>query len=155
MAKKKPTKRKPGTSIAAVQATQIEQVIHVIRGERVMLDTDLAGLYGVEVKALNQQVRRNKERFPADFMFQLTEEEWAALRSQFATLNGGRGRHRKYLPYAFTQNGVAMLSSVLRSRRGPGQHRDHACVCADAAVVGNARRIGPADRSFGRDRRFA
>ena len=117
MAKKKPTEPKPATSIAAVQAAQIEQVIHVIRGERVMLDTDLAELYGVEVKALNQQVRRNQDRFPADFMFQLTEEEWAALRSQFVTLNAGRGRHRKYAPYAFTQNGVAMLSSVLRSPR--------------------------------------
>jgi len=117
MAKKKPTKPKPATSIAAVQAEQIEQVIHVIRGERVMLDTNLANLYGVEVKALNQQLRRNQDRFPADFMFQLTDEEWGALRSQSATLNAGRGRHRKYLPYAFTQNGVAMLSSVLRSPR--------------------------------------
>ena len=77
--------------MAAVQAKQIEQVIHVIRGERVMLDTDLAGLYGVEVRRLNEQVRRNQERFPADFMFRLTEEEWAALRSQLATLNAGRG----------------------------------------------------------------
>jgi len=117
MAKKKPTKPKPTTSIAAVQAEQIEQVIHVIRGERVMLDADLAELYGVEVRRLNEQVRRNQDRFPADFMFKLTEEEWAALRSQFATLNAGRGRHRKYLPNAFTQNGVAMLSSVLRSPR--------------------------------------
>jgi hypothetical protein len=153
MAKKKPTKRKAATSIPAVQAQQIEQAIHVIRGERVMLDADLAGLYGVEVKALNQQVRRNMDRFPADFMFQLAEEEWAALRSQFVTLNAGRGRHRKYLPYAFTQNGVAMLSSVLRSPRAV--QGNHACVCADAAVVGNARRIGPADCSVGRDRRSA
>jgi len=117
MAKKKPTKPKPATSIAAVQAEKIEQLIHVIRGERVMLDTDLASLYGVEVKVLNQQVRRNQDRFPADFMFQLTDEEWGALRSQFVTLNAGRGRHRKYSPFAFTQNGVAMLSSVLRSPR--------------------------------------
>jgi hypothetical protein len=117
MAKEKRRKPKPATSIAAVQAEQIEQVIHVIRGERVMLDTDLAELYGVEVRRLNEQVRRNQDRFPADFMFQLTDAEWTALRSQFATLNGGRGRHRKYLPYAFTQNGVAMLSSVLRSPR--------------------------------------
>jgi len=98
MAKKKPTKPKPATSIAAVQAEKIEQLIHVIRGERVMLDTDLASLYGVEVKVLNQQVRRNQDRFPADFMFQLTDEEWGALRSQFVTLNAGRGRHRKYSP---------------------------------------------------------
>ena len=85
MAKKKRRKPKPGTSIAAVQAEQIEQVIHVIRGERVMLDTDLAELYGVEVRRLNEQVRRNQDRFPADFMFQLTDAEWTALRSQFAT----------------------------------------------------------------------
>ncbi len=82
-----------------------------------MLDTDLAELYEVEVRALNQQVRRNQDRFPADFMFQLNEQEWAPLRSQFAILNAGRGRHRKYLPYAFTQNDIAMLSSVLRSPR--------------------------------------
>jgi len=72
----------------------------VIRGERVMLDSDLATLYGVEVRRLNEQVRRNQERFPADFTFQLTEEEWGALRSQFATLDAGRGRHRKYAPGA-------------------------------------------------------
>jgi len=83
----------------------------VIRGERVMLDSDLATLYGVEVRRLNEQVRRNQERFPADFTFQLTEEEWGALRSQFATLDAGRGRHRKYLPYAFTP-GATGISPV-------------------------------------------
>ncbi len=82
-----------------------------------MLDFDLAMLYGVEVKVLNQAVRRNKERFPADFMFQLTREEARSLRSQIVTLDIGRGRHRKYLPKAFTEQGVAMLSSVLRSPR--------------------------------------
>jgi hypothetical protein len=82
-----------------------------------MLDADLAVLYGVEVKVLNQAVKRNIERFPEDFMFQLTAEEAATLRSQTVTLKPGRGRHRKYLPYAFTEQGVAMLSSVLRSRR--------------------------------------
>lgn len=117
MAKKKPTRPKPATSIAGVQAERIEKVIHVIRGERVMLDSDIAKLYGVEVRALNQQVRRNEDRFPPDFIFQLTDAEWQALRSQFVTLDAGRGRHRKYMPHAFTQNGVAMLCSVLRSPR--------------------------------------
>jgi hypothetical protein len=88
-----------------------------VRGSRVMLDADLAALYEVEVKALNQAVKRNIERFPGDFMFQLTHEEAEFLRSQSVTLKSGRGQHRKYLPYAFTEQGVAMLSSVLRSQR--------------------------------------
>ena len=92
---------------------KIESLIKVIRGQQVMLDRDLATLYGVEVKRLNEQVKRNIKRFPKDFMFQLTKEE--CLRSQFATLNEGRGQHLKYMPYVFTENGVAMLSSVLRS----------------------------------------
>ncbi len=82
-----------------------------------MLDADLATLYGVSVKALNQAVKRNRRRFPGDFMFQLRANEAPALRSRFVTLERGRGRHRKYLPYAFTEQGVAMLSSVLRSER--------------------------------------
>ena len=82
-----------------------------------MLDTNLAELYGVAVKRLNEQVHRNIKRFPSDFMFQLTPREHEALRSQFATLKHGRGRHPKYLPYAFTEQGVAMLSSVLNSDR--------------------------------------
>lgn len=83
-----------------------------------MLDADLAGLYGVPVKRLNEQVQRNRERFPDDFMFQLSPVEAACLRSQTATLKtGSRGRHRKYLPFAFTEQGVAMLSGVLRSSR--------------------------------------
>jgi hypothetical protein len=82
-----------------------------------MLDADLAVLYGVGVKILNQAVRRNSERFPDDFMFQLTSQEVMALRSQVVTLKAGRGEHRKYRPYAFTEQGVAMLSSVLRSSR--------------------------------------
>lgn len=82
-----------------------------------MLDADLAALYGVEIKALNQAVRRNRDRFPGDFMFQLTAAEAGSLRSQIVTLDKGRGRYRKYLPYAFTEQGVAMLSSVLRSQR--------------------------------------
>lgn len=82
-----------------------------------MLDSDLAKLYEVEVKALNQAVKRNLQRFPADFMFQLSTEEAKALRSQFVTLKSGRGQHRKFLPYAFIEQGVAMLSSVLKSAR--------------------------------------
>ena len=82
-------------------------------GEKVMLSQHLAELYEVEPKILNQAVKRNLERFPEDFMFQLTEEEDALLRSQTVTLKTGRGRHAKYLPYAFTEQGVAMLSSVL------------------------------------------
>ena len=82
-----------------------------------MLDDDLAALYRVEIKALNQAVKRNRLRFPPDFMFRLTRAEAHSLRSQIVTLNRGRGRHRKYLPHAFTEQGVAMLSSVLRSQR--------------------------------------
>jgi phage regulator Rha-like protein len=95
----------------------VAQRIFEIRGQRVMLDTDLADMYGVAAKVLNQAVKRNAERFPEDFMFQLAPEEADSLRSQFVTLKGGRGQHRKYLPYAFTEQGVAMLSSVLRSAR--------------------------------------
>ncbi|MFH1653586.1 MAG: ORF6N domain-containing protein [Pseudomonadota bacterium] len=95
----------------------IEKKIYFIREHRVILDSDLAELYEVSVKILNQAIKRNKSRFPADFMFQLTKEEDQSLRSQFVTLNTGRGQHRKYLPYAFTEQGVAMLSSVLKSKR--------------------------------------
>ncbi len=93
----------------------VKSKIHNIRGNQVMLDSDLAELYGVDVKRLNEQVKRNIDRFPKDFMFQLTDEE--SLRSQFATLNKSRGHHRKYLPFAFTEQGVSMLSSVLRSKK--------------------------------------
>ena len=110
--------------IASVE--QIESQIFLIRGQRVMLDDDLAALYEVEIKVLNQAVKRNLDRFPDDFMFQLSAEEFAdlrsqsgtsSLRSQIVTLKSGRGQHRKYLPYAFTEQGVSMLSSVLRSTR--------------------------------------
>lgn len=85
-----------------------------IRGEKVLLDADLADLYGVETKALNQAVKRNLERFPADFMFQLAPEEWERMRSQIVTSSR---RKISAVPYAFTEQGVAMLSSVLRSQR--------------------------------------
>lgn len=94
---------------------RIERAILLIRGEKVLLDTDLAELYGVEVKHLKRQVKRNIGRFPADFMIQLSKEEHASLRSHFGALK--RGAHAKYPPYAFTEQGVAMLSSVLNSER--------------------------------------
>ena len=95
---------------------RIERNIFLIRGQKVMLDVNLAELYRVETKTLKRAVRRNQERFPRDFMFEMTGREYAALRCHFGTLK--RGAHTKYLPYAFTEQGVAMLSSVLRSSRG-------------------------------------
>jgi ORF6N domain len=97
-------------------APAIEKRIFVVRDRQVMLDEDLADLYGVETKRLIQQVKRNLKRFPEDFMFQLAKSEAAALRSQIATSNEGRGG-RRYAPYVFTEQGVAMLSGVLRSDR--------------------------------------
>jgi len=94
---------------------RIARAIYLLRGQKVLLDSDLAALYGVSTKALNQAVKRNRGRFPHDFMFQLTIEETRSLRSQFVTLK--RGEHLKYRPYAFTEQGVAMLSSVLNSER--------------------------------------
>jgi hypothetical protein len=100
--------------------SRIEHAILVIRGQKVMLDDDLARLYGVEVRALNQAVKRNRARFPPDFMFQLTTVEAAPLRSQIVILEERCGRYRKFRPYAFTEQGVSMLSSVLRSQRAIG-----------------------------------
>lgn len=87
----------------------ITNKIHIIRNQKVMLDYDLATLYEVETKALKQSVKRNIERFPEYFMFELTETEYKSLRSQIVTLEIGRGKHSKYLPFAFTEQGVAML----------------------------------------------
>lgn len=109
----------------------IQNRIYEIRGERVMLDRDLAALYETETKRLKEAVKRNIKRFPKDFMFQLTKQEWESLRfqietlekqdnplrTQIATLKTGRGQHSKYLPYAFTEQGVAMLSGILSSDR--------------------------------------
>lgn len=100
-----------------VPVEHITRSILVLRGQRVLLDAELAALYGVEIRVLVQAVKRNWTRFPEDFMFQLSAAEWTALRSHLVTLKTGRGRHRKYLPYAFTEQGVAMLSSVLKSGR--------------------------------------
>ena len=101
--------------IKGIDRINIESLIRIVRGQQVMLDSDLAMLYGVETKRLNEQVKRNLNRFPEDFMFQLTQDEAVRSRSQIATLNTQRGQNIKYLPYAFTRNGIAMLSSVLRS----------------------------------------
>ena len=112
-----PRKQPPTAAALPVPLEQIERRIYLIRGVKVMLDRDLADLYGVPTKGFNQAVKRNKRRFPEDFMFRLTAPEARILRSQSVTLDGGPGRHSKYAPYAFTEQGVAMLASVLRSRR--------------------------------------
>lgn len=101
---------------ALVPTERIANMILLLRGVKVMIDRDLAELYGVETKVFNQAVRRNTDRFPDDFMFQLSKGEFNTLRSQIVTLKG-RGKHPKYLPLAFTEQGVAMLSSVLHSKR--------------------------------------
>jgi ORF6N domain len=93
----------------------ISNKIYFIRNQKVMLDSDLALLYGIETKRLKEAVKRNITRFPEDFMFELTEIEYDSLRSQIATLKKGRGQHQKYLPSVFTEHGVLMLSSVLNS----------------------------------------
>ncbi len=100
-----------------VAANVIEGKIYLIRGQKVLLDSDLAELYGVTTKRLNEQVGRNADRFPKDFMFQLTTNEFESLRSHFATLKKGRGAHRKYLPYVFTEHGALMAASVLNTSR--------------------------------------
>lgn len=112
------------SEMSLIPAQRIERVIYLIRGQKVMIDKDLAELYGVPTKVLNQAVKRHKDRFPEDFLFQLTTEEakqwWLGvmrdrLRSQFVTLKPGH--HIKYPPYAFTEHGILMLSSVLNSER--------------------------------------
>ncbi len=113
-------------ALVKVPVERVARAILLIRGERVILDRELARLYGASTKALNQAVRRNFDRFPKDFMFQLTMDQARAwreesrltrLRSQNVTLKQGRGQHIKYRPYAFTEHGILMLSSVLKSER--------------------------------------
>src|SRR6266436_846797 len=104
----------PASSLSIVPIEQIAGKIYLIRGAKVMLDADLADLYKVPTKVLNQAINRNRDRFPEDFMFQLTNEEAQILRSQSVTSSWGG---RRYLPYAFTEHGVVMLSSVLNSAR--------------------------------------
>ncbi len=100
----------------AALARRTESKILVLRGHRIILDEDLAELYGVAVKRLNEQVKRNAKRFPVDFVFRLTREEQSSLRSQFATSNSSRGG-RRYAPYAFTEHGAIMAATILNSRR--------------------------------------
>ena len=98
-----------------IPVERIEGAILEIRGQRVVLSRDLAAMYGVSTKALNQTVKRNLERFPKDFAFQLTDSEWMALRSQFVTLK--RGQHVKYLPFAFTEHGAVMAATLFKTKR--------------------------------------
>lgn len=104
------------TDTTLIPTERIERSILLLRGQKVMLDSDLAELYEVETKVLIQAVKRNIDRFPSDFIFQLTNQEVIGLRSQFVTSNPGRGG-RRYSPYAFTEQGVAMLSSILKSKK--------------------------------------
>ncbi|MCI0541322.1 MAG: ORF6N domain-containing protein [Verrucomicrobiales bacterium] len=103
-----------------IESGKMEPLILTVRGQRVMLDADLAIIYGVQTRVLNQAVRRNRERFPAEFVFQLNAEEAAQalrLRSQFVILKTGRGHHRKYLPFAFSEHGALMAATVLNAPR--------------------------------------
>jgi hypothetical protein len=126
-----------GNAHAVVTATAFEplsigemaQRILFIRGQRVVLDTDLAAFYGETTKRFNQQISRNRARFPEDFMFQLSDEEFAAQRLQSATLKTGRGQHRKYLPYAFTEHGAIILETAVTQ-------------APRASVAGSAVRFG-------------
>ena len=133
------------------ETARVRTKILVVRGHRVMLDGDLSKLYGVTTKRLNEQLRRNRHRFPEDFAFHLTLEEAkeiAALRSQIATLK--RGQHIKHPPYVFTEHGAIMLASVLnRQGCGPGQHLRRTCIRGDAGRVGGIRGPFPKDRQPG------
>jgi hypothetical protein len=151
----------------ALKPENIAQLVFFVRGEKVMFDADLAKLYGVSTKALNQALRRNRERFPKDFVFQLTAEEFAFLRSQSVTSSAEESepqglrpnwsqfvtssrKHRgvRYRPYAFTEQDVAMLSSVLRPQaRRRREYRNHAHVCAVTPAQGYQSRLGAQDLS--------
>ena len=100
-----------------VQDEAIINLIYYIRGHKVMLDSDLAEMYGVETKRLKEAVKRNGERFPEQYMFELSHNEYDSLRSQIASLKKGRGQHSKYFPYVFTEHGVLMVANVLKSKR--------------------------------------
>lgn len=127
--------RKAGARLTA-GSREIAEAILIVRGQKVMLDSDLASLYGVSVKMLNQAVKRNSARFPADFMFQLTEDETAHLRSQIVTSTLKSHGGRRYLPYVFTEQGVAMLSGVLRSTQAIQVNRDYARICTASRAAG-------------------
>src|SRR6266849_2436010 len=127
-------------SQALFPAGVVEHRIYLLRTHKVMLDHDLAHLYGVDTRILNQAVKRNRERFPEDFMFQLSSKETKNLRSQIVTSRWGG---RRYLPYAFTEQGVAMLSSVLKSKRAiQVKYRHHAHLCAAAADPCHPQGVG-------------
>jgi hypothetical protein len=128
------TSRRPATEIS-IPNQLIEGRIRLVRDQKVMLDEDLAELYGVSTKRLNEQVTRNINRFPGDFMFPLSRDEALDLRSQNATLKRSRGQHRKYAPRAFTEHGI--LDALQRSAQrvgGAGEHRDHESIRAFSLV---------------------
>ena len=104
-------------NVENMEIQNIQRKIYEIRGQKVMLDFALAVLYETETKVLKQAVRRNMQRFPSDFLFELTKNEYQVLRSQIVTLEPGKGRYSKYLPFAFTEQGVAMLASILNSQK--------------------------------------
>ncbi|PYJ67811.1 MAG: hypothetical protein DME76_14370 [Verrucomicrobia bacterium] len=110
--------------------------ICTVRNQRVVLDSDLALLYGVETRVFNQAVRRNRHRFPSDFAFQLTRGEWHSLRSQIVILKGARGRHRKYLPSVFTEHGAIMAAMILNSERAVAIAREPALSVAEGGSAG-------------------
>ena len=130
---------------------RIERSILFLRGHKILLDVHLAALYGVTTKWLNEQVKRNRSRFPADFMFQLTTEETASLRSQSATSNRGRGG-RRYRPYAFTEQGVAICLGAQQRTCDTGEYRDYAHVCSAAADAGSnaqlARKLADLEKKY-------
>src|SRR5438128_5097682 len=121
---------------AIVLSKRVESSILVLRGHNVILDADLAELYGVEVKRLNQQVKRNIDRFPGDFVLQLSSAQYESLRLQIATSKEGRGG-RRYLPYAFTEHGAIMAATVLNSKRGRDEHLCRARIRAYARSPGS------------------
>lgn len=137
----------------------LASLVRAIRDEKVLLDFDLAVLYGVETRSLNQAVKRNRDRFPGDFMFQLSPKEAEAiqrgdaagssLNSSQTVMSSPKHRGRKYLPYAFTEQGVAMLSSILRSPRCGGKYCHHAHFRSIAATDGFQSGFGPEDRIDG------
>ncbi|HWG29043.1 MAG TPA: ORF6N domain-containing protein [Steroidobacteraceae bacterium] len=123
------------TGTGLVPLERITRAILVLRGQRVILDRELAAIYGVSTKRLNEQVKRNAERFPEDFMFQLSPEEAELSRSQFATLKGGRGQNIKYRPYAFTEHGAIQAANVLSS---PAPWRWASTSCAPSCSCGRS-----------------
>jgi hypothetical protein len=145
--------RKFMTKTAIILSETIENCIIFLRGQKVILSFHLAEMYGVEPRALVQAVQRNRGRFPSDFMFQLSADEWGSLRSHFVTLDTGRGKYPKYLPYAFAEQGVAMLSSVLNSPRAVQVNIEimRAFVRLRSMVISNvdlARKIGELESKY-------